>query len=91
MLKQNKMQRKFWINKTKINRGAVLNGPSRFWWKGKEVDMNYFYVMGFTIDKNRETIEKKYSEISKEKIPMASFIKMDGNEEFLNYIYDNIK
>jgi len=71
--------------------GTILNGPSHFWWKGKEVDMDYFYVMGFTIVKNREAIEKEYEKVSKEEIPMASFIKMDGNKKFLNFIYENTK
>ena len=71
--------------------GTILNGPSHFWWKGKEIDMDYFYVMGFTIGKNRESIEKEYAKVSKEEIPMASFIKMDGNKKFLNFIYENTK
>jgi len=71
--------------------GTILNGPSRFWWKGKELDMDYFYVMGFTIGKNRKAIEKAYAKVSKEEVPMLSFIKMDGNKKFLNYIYENTK
>jgi len=69
--------------------GTILNGPSHFRWKGKEIDMDYYYVMGFTITKNRGAIEKEYSKLSKEEVPMASFIKMDGNEKFINYIYEN--
>ncbi len=71
--------------------GTILNGPSHFWWKGKETDMDYFYVMGFTIAKNRKAIEKEYAKVSKEEIPMVSFIKMNGNEKFLNFIYENTK
>lgn len=71
--------------------GTILNGPSLFWWKGKEIDMDYFYVMSFTIGKNRKSIEEEFAKVSKEEVPMASFIKMDGNEKFLNYIYENTK
>lgn len=71
--------------------GTILSGPSRFWWKGKEIDMDYCYIMGFTIDENRAAIEEEYSKVSKEEIPMASFIKMDGNNKFLDYIYENTK
>ena len=71
--------------------GTILNGPSHFWWKGKEIDMDYFYVMGFTIVKNKGAIEKEYAKVSKEEIPMASFIKMEGNKKFLNFIDENTK
>jgi len=61
--------------------GTILSGPSHFWWKGKEIDMlDYSYVVGFTISKNRKSIEKEYSKVSKEEVPMASFIKMEGNK-----------
>ena len=71
--------------------GTILNGPSHFWWKGKEIDMNYFYIMGFTVGKNRKAIEREFIKVSKEEIPMASFIKMDGNRKFLDFIYENTK
>lgn len=71
--------------------GTIFNGPSHFWWKGKEIDMDYFYVMGFTIAKNKKFIEKEFEKISREEIPMVSFIKIDGNKKFLDYIYENCK
>ncbi|MDO8497202.1 MAG: divalent cation tolerance protein CutA [bacterium] len=71
--------------------GTILGGPSHFWWKGKEIDMDYAYIMGFTISENRGKIEEEYVKVSKEEIPMATFIKMEGNEKFLNYIFENTK
>lgn len=67
--------------------GTILNGPSSFWWKGEQVNMDYFYVMGFTISENRKAIEKQFSKLSKEEIPMVSFVKIEGNSVFLDYIY----
>jgi uncharacterized protein involved in tolerance to divalent cations len=71
--------------------GTILNGPSRFWWKGKEIDMDYFYVVGFTMGKNRNMVEKEYEKVSKEEVPMVSFIKIDGNEKFLDFISKSLK
>ncbi|HLD04418.1 MAG TPA: divalent cation tolerance protein CutA [Candidatus Nanoarchaeia archaeon] len=71
--------------------GTILNGPSHFWWKGKEIDMNYCYIMGFTIGKNRRRVEKEFERISEEEVPMISFIKMAGNKKFLKFIYENTK
>ena len=70
--------------------GSIVQAPSHFWWKGKEIDLdNYCYVMAFTTLDKREAIEAEYAKLSTEEIPMASFIKMDGNDSFLNYIYEN--
>jgi len=72
--------------------GSIVNAPSHFWWKGKEIDLdNYCYVMAFTTTDKREEIEHEYAELSTEEIPMASFIKMEGNEKFLRYIYENTR
>jgi uncharacterized protein involved in tolerance to divalent cations len=69
--------------------GTVLHGPSQFWWKRKIIDMDYFYVVGFTTDKNIKAIKREYIKISKEEIPMASFVKTEGNKKFLDYISKN--
>ena len=70
--------------------GSIVHAPSHFWWKGKEIDLDtYCYVMAFTTVDKRAEIEVEYAKLSTEEIPMASFIKMDGNESFLSYIYQN--
>ena len=87
---ENKKQAKSMLNiltKQKlILGGTILNGPSHFWWKGKEVDMNYCYVMGFTVGENRTKLEKEFERISEEEIPMIAFIKIEGNKKFLEFI-----
>ena len=42
--------------------------------------------MAFTVSKNKDKLEERYERISKEEIPMASFIEIEGNEKFLKYI-----
>ena len=72
--------------------GSLVNAPSHFWWKGKEIDLdNYCYVMAFTTANKREEIEAEYAKLSTEEIPMVSFIQMEGNEKFLAYIYENTR
>lgn len=73
-------------SKNLIVGGTVLNGPSHFWWDGREIDMEYFYVMGFTTADNRDPIEEEYAKVSREDVPMASFVKMEGNRQFLDFI-----
>lgn len=70
--------------------GSTLKAPSHFWWKGEEVDLDtYTYVMAFTTADKREEVEAEFIKLSDEEIPMASFIKMEGNQKFLDYIYNN--
>ena len=51
--------------------------------------MRYFYVVGFTTGKNIKSVRKEFEKISEEEIPMASFVKVEGNKKFLNYIRKN--
>ena len=71
--------------------GTILNGPSRFWWKGEETDMDYYYIMGFTIKSNKKILVKEAENLSKEEVPMISFVSISGNKKFLDYIKENIK
>ena len=72
--------------------GSLFTAPSHFWWKGEELDMEgYTYVMGFTTSDKREEFEAEYENLSTEEIPMVSFIKMDGNQKFLEYIFENTR
>ncbi len=78
------------VNAKLIVGGTILSGPSCFWWKGEEVDMDYFYIMGFSTTEHRAAIEKSYAQVSKEEVPMASFIKIEGNGKFLQYIFETV-
>jgi len=72
--------------------GSIVNAPSHFWWKGKEIDLqDYCYVMAFSSADRKHEIEKEYARLSTEEIPMASFTKFEGNEKFLAYIYENTR
>lgn len=71
--------------------GSMVEAPSHFWWKGETVDLKeYCYVMGFTTSEKRKEVEVEYAKLSKEEIPMASFIPMEGNQKFLDYITANV-
>ena len=71
--------------------GTVLNGPTHFWWKGEEIDMDYYYVMAFTFGNKLEELEKEYKKVSVEEIPMMSVTEMRGNTEFLKLIKESIE
>lgn len=79
------------LNKKLIAGGLLLNGPSRFWWKGKIVSMNYYNISAFTIDKYKKSIVEDVRKISVEEVPMVWFIPIEGNKEFMNWINESIQ
>ena len=80
----------FLTNRKLIVGWTILNWPSHFWWKWEEIDMDYCYIMCFTTDDRRHDLQNCYVEISREEVPMATFVEMDWNKEFLEYITNSI-
>lgn len=74
------------LEKKIVAGGLLLNGPSRFWWKGKITDMNYYNISAFTIEKYKEAIVEDVRKTSIEEVPMVWFVEFEGNEELLKWV-----
>jgi uncharacterized protein involved in tolerance to divalent cations len=74
------------LAKQLVTGGQIINAPARFLWKGKVVDMDYFTVTSYTIEKHKLEIVSVVKMISVEEIPMITFTAFDGNEELLQWI-----
>jgi len=70
--------------------GPILEGPAKFWWKGKIVEMNYAYVLTYTTEKLKDDVIRVASETSEEEVPMISFIPFEGNPALLKLIDDTL-
>ncbi len=66
--------------------GTILQGPSLFWWKGKQIRMNYCYIIGFTTNTQKRKLISIFEKNSKEEIPMIAFNKIQANAVFKKYI-----
>ena len=66
--------------------GPILQGPAKFWWKGKIIEMNYSYILTYTIDKHKEAIVAEVKKVSVEEVPMISFTPFEGNIELFDWI-----
>ena len=74
------------LEKKLILGGPILEGPAKFWWKGKIVEMNYAYIFTYTLQKFKEAIIEETKKVSAEEVPMISFIPFEGNQELLKLI-----
>jgi hypothetical protein len=50
----------------------------------------YFNVTGFSISGNKQKIISEIKSMHKDTCPCITFIDMDGNKEFLNWIKESV-
>jgi len=78
------------LKKKLILGGPVLEGPAKFWWKGRVVRMNYAYIFTYTIKAFKQKIIKECKVVSAEEIPMISFTPLEGNSELIKLIDETL-
>ena len=79
------------LKKKLVAGGLLLNAPTRFWWKGEIVDMDYYNISTFTSSKNKRAIISEVKKISVEEVPMVWFVNFEGNKELLEWIAKSLK
>jgi uncharacterized protein involved in tolerance to divalent cations len=78
------------VRKKFVAGSLITKGPSRYWWKKKIVEKEYYNVQGFTLGKNKSKIIREVKKIHCDKCPIIAFMKIDGNREFLKWIKDSV-
>lgn len=69
----------------------IIKGPSRYWWNGKIVEKEYYNIQAFTLKKNKEMIISEVRKIHSDECPILAFFDMDGNDDFLDWVKNNVK
>jgi len=59
-------------------------------WEGKIVEKEYYNIQAFSLIKNKEQIIKEIKKIHSDKCPIIAFIKIEGNQEFLDWIKNSV-
>lgn len=78
--------------KNKLIAGAlIIKGPSRYWWKDKIVEKEYYNIQAFSLIKNKNKIIEEVKKIHSDECPIIAFFKMDGNEEFLDWVKNSVE
>lgn len=71
--------------------GLIIDGLSNYWWEGKIVEKIYFNLLCFTISENKEKIIEEVEKVHSDKCPIIAFMKMDGNQKFLDWVRESVK
>lgn len=69
------------LEKKLILGGPVLKGPAKFWWKDEIVKMDYCYILTYTKSKLKEEVIEEVGKVTREEIPMISFIPLEANRK----------
>ena len=69
----------------------IIKGPSRYWWEDKIVEKEYYNIQAFSLMKNKEQIIEEVKKIHSDECPIIAFSKIDGNNEFLDWVKRNVK
>lgn len=69
----------------------ITKGDSKFWWKRKLRDQEYYNISCFSTEVNKLPIIKTVKEIHSDEIPIISFNEIDGNREFLEWIEKSVR
>jgi periplasmic divalent cation tolerance protein len=71
--------------------GLITHGPSKYHWKGKIEEQEYFTISAFSLLENKQKIISEVRELHSDETPVIVFIEIDGNEDFLKWIEDEVK
>ena len=79
------------LEKRLIAGGLITHGPSRYHWKGKIDEHEYFTISAFSLQQNKQKIISEVRKLHSDETPVIAFLEIDGNEDFLKWIEDEVK
>jgi periplasmic divalent cation tolerance protein len=68
----------------------ITDGDSRYHWKGDIVEETYYNISCYTLDPKKETIIEHVEDLHSDDVPIIEFTEIDGNQDFLDWIEENI-
>lgn len=74
------------LEKKLVPGGPIICSPAKFFWKGKLIDMEYFTIMTFALEKNKTAITELVEKISVEEVPMITFTPTEPNTKLLKWV-----
>lgn len=79
------------IKKKLVAGSLITKGSSRYWWKGKIVEREYYNLSAFSSLKNKSRIVSEVKKIHSDEYPIIIFTRIDGNKEFLEWIEKSVQ
>lgn len=74
------------LEKKLVAGSVITKAPSRFWWKGQVLDMEYFTLSAFSLVQHQDAIAGQVKELTLEEVPMVWYWEINGNSELLDWI-----
>lgn len=78
------------VEKGLIAGTLIIDGDSRYRWKGEIVEERYFNVQAYTLQKHKQAIIEAIEEIHSDETPIIEFTGIDGNQDFLDWIEESV-
>jgi uncharacterized protein involved in tolerance to divalent cations len=79
------------LEKRLVAGGLVTHGPSRYHWKGKIEEKEYYTISTFSLFKNKQKVISEVRKLHSDETPVLVFLDIDGNEDFLKWIENEVK
>jgi periplasmic divalent cation tolerance protein len=79
------------LEKRLVAGGLVTHGPSRYHWKGKIEKKEYFTISAFSLAGNKKKIISEVRKLNSDETPVIVFLEIDGNEDFLKWIENEVR
>jgi len=79
------------LKKRLVSGTTIMPSKSKFWWKGKIDEENYYIIYGFSVAKNKQKIIKETKKYHSDEVPGIIFWEIDANDDFLEWIKENTK
>ena len=79
------------LEKRMVAGGLVTHGPSKYHWKGKIEEKEYFTISTFSLLENKQKIISEVRKLNSDETPVIVFLEIDGNEDFLKWIEEEVK
>lgn len=69
----------------------ITDGDSRYHWEGEIVNETYYNINCYTLKSNKQAIIDTVREIHSDDTPIIEYTEIDGNDDFLEWIEENVK
>jgi periplasmic divalent cation tolerance protein len=79
------------LKKRLVAGGLITHGPSKYHWKGKIEEQEYYSISAFSLFKNKKKIITEAKKLHSDETPVIVFLDIDGNEDFLKWIENEVK
>ena len=79
------------VEKKLVAGTLIYSGNSHYWWESEIVEKTYWNIGAFSLTKHKQEIINEVRKIHSDVCPIIALNPIDGNEDFLKWIDDNVK